>query len=241
MRLNELKQGKNKWCGPAVVSFITGLTTDEAAALYRQQNPGRRAMGMSSVAVRRMLRSCGYDTVPITRFAQDSRPTLAQWLRDTKDMRTAGRVFLLIAGNHWQIITGYRYACGIVGEIVSVRHPKVKRRARVSEVYEVTLTPDAAARTAEVRAGLLAKKTRPNPQAKARRKTRAIAARLGIDVDIERFEWGSISIYFDVPEWLRELREQGKEDFSTVAYDWEDALSCIKHIEWLMQEVCVDG
>lgn len=239
MELKELKRGKNRWCGPAVTSFITGLTTDEAGALYRAQNPGRNATGMSNRAVRKMLRTCGYWTTPIVRYSKDSRPTLAQWLKGSVGERTAGRVFLLIAGNHWQIVTGRRYACGIVGGIVSIKHPKVKRRARVEEVYEVDPMANAAECTADVRRDLgeltTGRRRSYNQQAAKRRKARTLAAQLGVDMDVDDFGGGSVTIYLDVPEWLNDLREEGEVDFTTVAYDWEDAIACLKIIDDIVQ------
>ena len=52
--------------------------------------------------------------------------------------RTEGRVFLIAAGHHWQLVSGRRYTCGRIREIVSIKDKQVKRRARVAEVYELT-------------------------------------------------------------------------------------------------------
>lgn len=239
MELKELKRGKNRWCGPAVTSFITGLTTDEAGALYRSQNPGRNATGMSNHAVRKMLRTCGYWTTPVAQYSKDSRPTLAQWLKSSVGERTSGRVFLIIAGSHWQIVTGRRYACGIVGGIVSIKHPKVKRRARVAEVYEVDPLANAVESTAKVQRSLgeltALKRQKYNRQAGTRRQARSLAARLGVDMDVDDFGGGSVTIYLDVPGWLSDLREEGEVDFTTVAYDWDDAVDCLNMIDEIMQ------
>jgi hypothetical protein len=56
----------------------------------------------------------------------------------SKEDRTPGRVFLIAAGWHWQIVSGRRYTCGRIREIVSIKDKRVKRRARVAEVYELT-------------------------------------------------------------------------------------------------------
>ena len=42
-----------------------------------------------------------------------------------------------MAGCHWQLVSGRRYTCGRIREIVSIRDKRVKRRARVAEVYEL--------------------------------------------------------------------------------------------------------
>ena len=46
-------------------------------------------------------------------------------------------MYLLVAGNHYQLVRGRRYVCGITKDIVSIKDKKVKRRARVTEVYEL--------------------------------------------------------------------------------------------------------
>ena len=63
--------------------------------------------------------------------------TLAGWLKHTVKDRDANRVFLIVAGWHWQLVQGRRYVCGLTGDIVSIRDKRVKRRARVAEVYEL--------------------------------------------------------------------------------------------------------
>tara|TARA_Y100000401_G_scaffold115874_2_gene120393 strand:+ start:649 stop:1188 length:540 start_codon:yes stop_codon:yes gene_type:complete len=168
------ERGDNRYCGPAVVSFLTGLNTSEVARQIREATGRRMITGTDVVELQHVLlfhhmvleeRSIylppsshvNVDIDELAGFAPRinselvewqmkcdraqylaaARPTLAAWLREHKGMRTSGRVYLLAAGNHWQLITGFRYACGQVGEIVSVRDPRVRRRARVSEVYEV--------------------------------------------------------------------------------------------------------
>lgn len=172
MELHQLnrKPGDNRWCGPAVVSFLTGINTSEVARQIREATGRRRITGTDVVELQHVLLfhymilekqsiylppSSHVNVVvkPRSRINSElvewqmkchraeykaaARPTLAAWLREHKNILTSHRVYLLAAGNHWQLITGFRYACGQVGEIVSVRDPRVRRRARVSEVYEV--------------------------------------------------------------------------------------------------------
>jgi hypothetical protein len=136
---------KNRFCGPSVISALTDLTTGEAARLIRMQTGKTCVMGTHISEVLNALRACnivasrlhllgaGLDNIS----SGSSRPTLAGWLRRSKADRTPGRIFLIIAGWHWQLVSGRRYTCGRIREIVSIKDKRVKRRARVSGVWEL--------------------------------------------------------------------------------------------------------
>ena len=133
---------KNRFCGPSVISALTDLTTGEAARLIRQQTGKKCVMGTHTSEVLDALRACN---IKATRWSQKgvrlnrtTGPTLTGWLRLSKADRTPGRVFLIAAGHHWQLISGRRYTCGRIREIVSIKDKRVKRRARVAEVFELT-------------------------------------------------------------------------------------------------------
>jgi len=138
IRLRSINRGPrdNRYCGPAVVSFLTGKNTSDIARWMRQTSKWHRERirGTHTTDVNNALKPHGLHLVPLK---LGRRPTLAGWLKANRAERIPGRVFLLAAGNHWQLISGRRYACGRIGEIVSVRDPRVKRRCRVSEAYEV--------------------------------------------------------------------------------------------------------
>ena len=132
------KADKNRYCGPAVISSLTGITTAGASRLIRHINPRRtRVIGTYSWEVCKALRLCG---VIVNRIDHPTRHkiTLARWLKLNIKERTPGRIFLIDAGYHWQLVSGRKYVCGRIGDIVSIKHPKVKRRARVRQVYEIT-------------------------------------------------------------------------------------------------------
>lgn len=148
LKLGPVNHGtdKNRYCGPSVISAVTSLTTGEAARLIRMQSGKRSVKGTSTLEVKRALKACNIEMhhVPSpgqTRFGRSYGITLAHWLRITHGTR-ADRVFLVVAGWHWQLISGNRYVCGRIASlgIVSVKHEQVKRRARVAEVYELTST-----------------------------------------------------------------------------------------------------
>ena len=146
IKLLPIKDGrdKNRYCGPSVISALTKLTTGEAARLIRMQSPNRKSVkGTHSYEVRRALDACNIEMrrfpyTPVVSNGKKRRPSLAAWLKQSKKSRTPGRVFLIAAGNHWQLVSGRRYICGRIRDIVSIKDKRVKRRARVSEVYELT-------------------------------------------------------------------------------------------------------
>lgn len=129
------KPGQNRWCGPAAISFLTGLDTDQAAKLIRQYTGKRQVIGTDEDAMRYVLGQYGICMVEMDHYPDKAaRPTLVQWLRLTRRER-GQRTYLVSAGDHWQLISGRRYACGKVGGIVSLRDPGVSRRARVRQVW----------------------------------------------------------------------------------------------------------
>lgn len=133
------KTGGNKFCGPAAISIVTGMDTGQAARLIRTTNRMRKVTGTTDAQMMRALRACGISM--IRHYDGDGkakdRPTVTQWLRDSQKMRTPGRVFLVDAAHHWQIITGRRFCCGIVREIISIKDKRANRRGRVKAVYEL--------------------------------------------------------------------------------------------------------
>jgi hypothetical protein len=263
MELKPLKHGKrgNRFCGPAVISFITGLATEESAALIRQQTGRRMVTGTHDGEVLRALRACGYTLrlLGMPRDAEGNRlvkPTLAAWLKAMKAERVPGKVFLVSAGHHWQLITGRRYACGRIGEIVSVRDERVKRRARVREVYEVVPLVDRRAGTAralspervtQVRQKLeeSAASRRADSAARTKAKKEAVA-RLeaqGWAVDVDDFGGGEIMISLEAPDWVEQAEEDGhweREGF--ISHGWQECLDhVVPRVEEVMEELRAKG
>lgn len=148
LKLREIKDGKDKnsYCGPSVISALTDLTTGEAARLIRKQTGRKMVKGSHSSEIKRALEACNINMLPHNCFDGEGRhirlnrtngPTLARWLKLSKPELTNGRVFLICAGWHWQLISGQLYTCGLIRDIVSVSDRRVKRRARVADAYEL--------------------------------------------------------------------------------------------------------
>mgnify|MGYP003635946389 FL=1 len=125
---------QNRYCGPAVISCVTGMNTGEAARLIRSVSGQKAVRGSFTTHVRKAFELCGIESF---RKTNSRNCTLAAWLRESKDIRTTGRVFFVVAGHHFQLIEGRRYVCGRTMDIVSIKDKSVKRRCRVEEVYEL--------------------------------------------------------------------------------------------------------
>jgi len=230
------KADKNRYCGPAVISAITGMTTGEASRLIRHVS-GRKAIRGSSVReVTDALTMCGikseYKSFGM-KLGRSTGPTLAGWLKATVKERTADRVFLMIAGWHWQLIQGRRIVCGILGSPTSVRDKRVKRRARVANVYELhstgaITTPTEAKKPKSV-------DTNRNHRSKAQ----SLAKKLGITIEIERWFSSDINKYENV-YWIQ---YEGDFDYSEngiidghCSYDWQEVFWKLQEIEQHQQK-----
>ena len=200
MRIHSVNRvkGGNRWCGPAAISAVTRCTTDEASKAIRHHSGERAVKGCYTQHLRQALRShWGVESVRVRSYhftTPNERPTLAKWLRDSKDIRTASRVFLVIAGRHFQLVSGRRYVCSQTTDVVSVRCAP-HRRARVEEVYELTGKPKL---TVEGKSHLKAK-----PKPKSVRSDKTVAMRLakawGISIEIENSDPDDLCAYVDAP------------------------------------------
>ena len=222
--VNNSTSDVNNYCGPAVISAVTGMTTGEAARLIRHVSGQKMVKGSHTFHVLRALSLCNIQNVKTTVV---TRPTLAQWLKGSKDIRTSGRVFLIVAGNHFQLVEGRRYVCGRTRDIVSVRSKLVKRRCRVETVYELInegriQIPNAARKPVDHAA---------SNRAKAQR----LAKKMDVKINIER-----VSSYYGYGDRFSQYWVEGYKDVDAkgeyidfshegiidghCAYDWGEVL-----------------
>ena len=80
---------KNRYCGPAAISIISGISTGEAAKLLRYITGARAIRGVWTWDLEIALNDLGYELLAHHSPRHDSvprkeRPTLARWLKDTK-------------------------------------------------------------------------------------------------------------------------------------------------------------
>lgn len=223
LKLRAIKDGSdmNRYCGPSVISALTDLTTGEAARLIRKQQGRATIKGTSRYEVFDALRACNivpsqFRKIDGVRLSRTKGPTLAKWLKLSKEDRTPGRVFLIVAGWHWQLVCGRKYTCGRIRDIVSIRDKRVKRRARVAEVYELqsdnVTKPDIDV-------------SKPKDKyASARSKARRIAKKIGVKIEVSRIG-GSIDYWVEPPEGIEDPFDRHGW------YDWEEVLEVVEEYE----------
>ena len=222
--VNNSTSDVNNYCGPAVISAVTGMTTGEAARLIRHVSGQKMVKGSHTFHVLRALSLCNIQNVKTTVV---TRPTLAQWLKGSKDIRTSGRVFLIVAGHHFQLVEGRRYVCGRTRDIVSVRSKLVKRRCRVETVHELV-------REGKIQIPNAARKP-VDHAASDRAKAQRLAKKMDVKINIERvssyFGYGSPFSQYWVEDY-KDVDAKGEFiDFSHegiidghCAYDWGEVL-----------------
>ena len=184
LKIKSVNQGprgdRNRYCGPSAISCITGMTTGEAARLIRHVGGRKSVKGSSVREVTEALTMCGikseYKSFGM-KLNRRTGHTLAGWLKATVKERTAKRVFLIVAGWHFQLVQGRRIVCGILWDPTSIRGKRVKRRARVSNVYELT---------AESKVTIPSEARKPKSVHNSdRSKAQRLAAQLGIEIEID--------------------------------------------------------
>lgn len=227
-QLNRPK-GANRYCGPAAISFLTGLHTDDAAAMIRRHSGQRAVRGSNVVHVLRVLAECGLNATPLAQYVTGKGPTLAGWLHSYAEARTSGRMFLVCAGNHFQLISGRRYACGRIGEVVSIRDKRVKRRCRVRQVFEIAGTVKEPTHVLSYLAEEAAdRREKTQRNANARRRLRELEAAGIIEIDDSDFR--SLRHIYVQPGRVFEKDEETGDmvgdpfDGAHIVHDWEEAV-----------------
>ena len=218
-------KGHNRFCGPAALSIIAGIDTAEAAAVIRKGNGARSVKGTSHFDLLRALATLGYkasSAAKIDPFKRKTNPTIAAWLKS--DERDGQSLYLISAGYHWQVVQGRRFCCGITKDIVSIRDPKVKRRARLVAVWKIEQDHKVAI------ADVLPPKAK-DTEATIRRKAKRLADEHGIDIETYRS--------YDFGEYNSSIIVWGQRDICDVegldpfwgdhyADDWADALERVQ-------------
>lgn len=136
IKLHPVNRGKNKWCGPAALSILTGENTDDCARFMRSISGQKRAMGFHTWVLCQALRKLGIVSITISRYGvgRHVRPTFAQWRRQ---FRPVDVTYLIVVGCHFAIVQGRRYVCSHVNKLVRLSQAP-RQRARVTEVYALS-------------------------------------------------------------------------------------------------------
>ena len=112
--------GKNRFCGPHVISFLTGMSTDQASRLIRSWNGRTMITGMHTGELLRTLNMCNIHASEVwdeTHKSSRKRITLNQWMQLSTHDRSAGllngvlgyQTFVVTTSSHYQIVQGDFY------------------------------------------------------------------------------------------------------------------------------------
>jgi hypothetical protein len=180
----------NRYCGPSLISILTGLDTRDTARLLREVSGRSSIKGTSSEHIRRALSRLGIDLVSFPTHRIQLRTgtkavTFVQWERASRAVRGSDAI-LLVMGNHWAVVQGRRYACGMVRKPVpfsAVPH----RCARVTEAYRLIRTATGKRFTSLVPP---APASAPDLARPVRERAKQLASTYGIQIE-DSTDWGS--------------------------------------------------
>jgi hypothetical protein len=144
IRLRSVNHGtcaaeRNRFCGPSALSAATGMQSGEAARLLRKVSGRTKITGCHTHHIQRAFELCNVTASYVPNWRNGAK-TLGQWLKASASWRKR-KPYLVVAGNHFQLVQGRSYVCGISRDVVSQKHPVVKRKARITEVYELRVKP----------------------------------------------------------------------------------------------------
>jgi hypothetical protein len=222
IKLYEVQQVGNKYCGPAVISSLTGIQTNHAAALIRKVNPNRLRVANTS---------CGdlYMALNLLGFKMSSHHaglklgTLKNW---AKQWAIHGETYIVSVGHHWVILQGRNQTiCGLTKKMVHIDdHPKW--RSQVKEVFKVIQSEkiDPHQVIEEHKPVVKPKRT----GATARRRAKLLMTEYGLDYD--EFDShdpddGTVMIY--PPSSLYPDERDDPHDGDHCNYGWNEALVMI--------------
>ena len=221
MKLHQI-HGKNRYCGPAAISAITGASTDDAAYAIRCRSGQRFVKGSEDRHVLEALLESGVFAERAYSAPTGKGLTFAQWRRHSKGDRKAGVVFLVIAGNHYQVVSGRRATCGRLREIVSIADKRLKQRARVCAVWKLIapskITPPVQPKRSKDR------------YASARAKARQLASKHGCEIDIDRNYYGGFTHYWVYGPDHVEADKDYPYEGDHIVHDWDEVVERIEDI-----------
>lgn len=227
-------KGHNRYCGPAAISIIAGIDTAEAAALIRHVGRKRSVTGTTFSQLLRSLNLLGFratSAAKVNPLEPKSNPTLAAWLGS--DERDSSALYVVAAGNHWQVVQGRRFCCGVTREIVSIRDARVKRRARITGVWRIDFERRVDLSEVLPIKAASRKDAAAKAEAAARVKARRLAKAHNIDIETYRTDghtsiivWGPKGVDLDVDPF----------EGDHYADDWADALERVQTYASLPQK-----
>lgn len=131
-------RGRNRYCGPAAIAALTGLTTDDSAFLLRAVTGRRRIQSIKPLEILSVLFHLNFSVDRFQLFPGDrDGPDLGEWL-DWFPAPATG-VSLIATTRHFQVVSGEALACSLHRTPVSWRHGcRRSLRQRVEAVWAVS-------------------------------------------------------------------------------------------------------
>lgn len=227
------KSDKNGYCGPAVLSILTGMTTAESAKVINASNGNlkRYIKGTSTRQMRKAFSVCGIDMVEKIKIPKHIK-TLDKWLDDTEHSRK-DNMYLVSSGHHWLIIQGNNYVCGMTKNIINMitsenTYVKKMKRTHVKKIHLLK----SFSKGVKIPTNLLSKdKSKIKAHNKVYNKVKAFQKKhpeLKLSYDIEI--WDSEKTYYvdsDTTEKIADANPQiddyRNERYSMV-YSWDEVL-----------------
>lgn len=232
-------KASNRYCGPAIISALTGLDTRDTAALIRSIYGRRQVTGSSHDELSKALTKLGFRmrfTTDLRDLPKRQRPTFVRWLRETKP--GAGQTYLLAFGGHWALLQGRRYICGITKTAVPLSQvPHRRARVKLALVVEQQATMDYASVIAAIPS--IAVKTTFLSQTADRMAVKRLAEPYGVEVDDSNRDKddpnGTIWVY-PGSQWPKGLAdpfddEHYHDDYASAKAAIETYIAAIKGVE----------
>lgn len=224
-------RGKNRWCGPGAIAILTGVTTDDASRMIRAFTGKRNCMGTPTHVVRKVLYECGITSHLSDEYWSGKRPTLNQWVADGL---SRGGTYLVIAGNHFQILTDGLFVDNQVKEVTAFEDLKKGKRRRVSHTYRLHCSNGVKMPThindVLVDAEMLEEQRKQNRRQvdPTRRKARALAKKLDVSIDTSEWrDWEQLYVYVH-DEFADRYGDPWDEGDGHCRFNWEEVLDMLE-------------
>ncbi len=229
------KADKNGFCGPAVISALTGLTTMDCSRLIRAFSQREAVTGTTTREVQNALGACG---IRMSQLAESNvsgferNITLARFLKISSQWRQS-RVFLIDAGNHWQLVQGRRFVCCQTEAVVGFKHPRVHRRSRVRGVWMLTVSEGLRMPKELLEAKKTQKKREMERKSALQKKKKLLTLcnQHNFEVECRDDLWdregeSHYSLYFDrsCEKIIGDREERGENNFERYAWGLDEAL-----------------
>ncbi len=248
------KGNTNKFCGASAISAVTGMASGSASKLIRQVGGRKTIKGAYTSEIVDSLYKCNINAVTQDprvlgvkmpdgsdrrAWTQKPRVSLAKWLKHSKTIRTSGRIYLIVAGNHFQLVSGRKYTCGKVRDIVSIKSKSVSRRAQVERVYEL-VAKEGGVRIPE----WLTEKKKLSSQQQLNNKHRYQAKKLmkefGIEAEVEYrcSETKEYQYFVKMPDEYEELAHHLQDDLHHyhLAWGWYEIYGIVeRQVEFIKE------